>query len=191
MVAIFEMRKGLNLAHGGALCEGGLVRSCRLWPVCLGQCGLRGLSVSCDYLLLCWKKCSLTSRVRELEWICSAGGFSGGTFGTWCRNPGVRVGWLKRSRERGQRPRGWLTRAGAKLEELLAREGLGSEQWRLEASIAEADFVKRLDVFDTAQLAVEMTLLEEDALMEDISRSASFRDSFTEVRARLQRQQLV
>ena len=48
--------------------------------------------------------------------------------------------------------------------------------------------MKRLDVFDTAQLAVEMTLLEEDALMEDISRSASFRDSFTEVRARLQRQ---
>ena len=51
--------------------------------------------------------------------------------------------------------------------------------------------MKRLDAFDTAQSAVEMTLMEEDALIEDI-RSASFRDSFTELRARLQRlQQLV
>ena len=68
--------------------------------------------------------------------------------------------------------KGWLSRAGAKLEELLARdpEEVGPELWRLEASLAEAEFVRRLENFDAAQLAVE-TVIEEGKLAEDLEKS--------------------
>ena len=56
--------------------------------------------------------------------------------------------------------KGWLSRAGAKMEELLSREDAGSELWRTEASLAETDFMRRLENFDAAQLAVEAEIEE-------------------------------
>ena len=71
------------------------------------------------------------------------------------------------------------------MEDLLARDDVGSELWRMEASLAEADFMKRLEAFDTAQLAVE-AVIDEDKLAEDLEKSAIFRDNFSVVRAKLQ-----
>ena len=82
--------------------------------------------------------------------------------------------------------KGWLTRASAKMETLLARSDSGSADWRLEAAIVQAEFMKRLDAFDEAQLAVEGTV-DLDKLSEDIEKSAVFRDSFTGLRARFQK----
>ena len=79
--------------------------------------------------------------------------------------------------------KGWLTRAASKLEAMLAREDRVSEEWRLEALVAEAEFMKRLEAFDEAQLAVE-AVISEERMMEDIDKSAAFRDSFSGLRAR-------
>ena len=82
--------------------------------------------------------------------------------------------------------KGWLTRTSAKMESLLARSDSGSADWRLEAAIVQAEFLKRLDAFDEAQLAVEGTV-DLDKLSEDIEKSAVFRDSFTGLRARFEK----
>ena len=50
--------------------------------------------------------------------------------------------------------KGWVTRAGKKLQDLLAvtTDGRDSE-WRADAQNAVSEFNKRLDVFDAAQTA--------------------------------------
>lgn len=82
--------------------------------------------------------------------------------------------------------KGWLTRAAAKLEALLERDDVASEDWRYEAQVVEGDFIRRLDVFDTAQAAVE-SALDEDEVMKDVESSAAFRESFDGLRARCRR----
>ena len=82
--------------------------------------------------------------------------------------------------------KGWVTRAATKLETLLAREDVGSDEWRLEAVIVESEFLKRLEALDAAQLVVEETL-PDDKLMDDIDKSSLFRDSFTGLRARFRK----
>ena len=79
--------------------------------------------------------------------------------------------------------KGWLTRAASKLEALLARTDVDSDQWRIEGAIAQSEFLKRLDAFDAAQCAVEASI-DEDNLLEDIEKACLFRDSFLPLRAR-------
>ena len=56
--------------------------------------------------------------------------------------------------------KGWLTRAGTKLEAMLARGDVKSPEWRMEAILAENEFLRRLETFDSAQLAVESVIAD-------------------------------
>ena len=81
------------------------------------------------------------------------------------------------SEERARKAaKGWLTRAGKKLQDLLSVPADNRKsEWRLEASSALTEFSKRLDAFDVAQTAVE-AVIDEDSLYDDIEKSGLFRD---------------
>ena len=82
--------------------------------------------------------------------------------------------------------KGWLTRAAAKLEAMLLREDVRSVEWHLEAVIAESEFMRRLEAFDAAQVAVE-AVVDEDKLLEDVEKSSVYRESFSVLRARFRK----
>ena len=81
------------------------------------------------------------------------------------------------SEERARKAaKGWLTRAGKKLQDLLSVPADNRKsEWRLEASSALTEFSKRLDACDVAQTAVE-AVIDEDSLYDDIEKSGLFRD---------------
>lgn len=84
--------------------------------------------------------------------------------------------------------KGWLTRAGKKLESLIeeaeAAGGFQSE-WKTEAITALDDFKIKLNAFDDAQYKVE-AVIDEEKLYDDIDKAAVFRDSFSKVRAKIE-----
>ena len=81
--------------------------------------------------------------------------------------------------------KGWLTRAGKKLQDLLAVSTAGRDcDWRADAQNAVSEFNKRLDAFDAAQTAVE-AVIEDSDLMDDIEKSGLFRDEQIKFRTRL------
>ena len=83
--------------------------------------------------------------------------------------------------------KGWLTRAGRKLESIVDDfEAADSHaEWKAEALIALTDFDRRMSAFDDAQARVE-AIIEEERLGEDIEKAATFKDLFTKIRAKIQ-----
>ena len=82
--------------------------------------------------------------------------------------------------------KGWLTRAGRKLESLVEEaEAAGGLEWKAEAITALDDFKTKLNAFDDAQSKVE-AVIEEEKLGDDIEKAAVFRDTFSKVRAKIE-----
>ena len=84
--------------------------------------------------------------------------------------------------------KGWLTRAGRKLEKVIEEfenaDDYSELEWRAEASAALADFDKRMNVFYEAQARYEATV-EEEKLLEEIEKADIWKDSFSKVRAKV------
>ena len=93
---------------------------------------------------------------------------------------------MKMAEERSRKAaKGWLTRVGKKLQDLLAVPACDRKsEWRLEASNALTEFSKRLDMFDAAQTAVE-AVIDEESLMDDIDKSGLFRDELIKLQTHL------
>ena len=93
------------------------------------------------------------------------------------------------SDERGRvAARGWLTRAGRKLESVASEYKADATylgEWQAEASAALAEFDRRMDAFDVAQAKMETTI-EEERLLEEIEKVSIYKDSFSKIRAKVQ-----
>ena len=82
--------------------------------------------------------------------------------------------------------KGWLTRAGKKLEKVIDEFESADDgsEWEAEASAALADFDRRMNAFDEAQAKYEATV-EEGKLLEEIEKADVWKDSFSKVRAKV------
>ena len=80
--------------------------------------------------------------------------------------------------------KGWLTRAGKKVERMIEEQEETSE-WLSEATSVLTEFNKRMASFEEAQAAVEAKLEEKD-IMEEIERADTFKDTFSKMKAKLE-----
>ena len=81
--------------------------------------------------------------------------------------------------------KGWLSRVNEKIESLCSVPvGDRKGEWQVEASLALAEFIKRLSAFDDAQAAVE-AVIDEDRLLDDIQKSGTYRDAVCKQHAHL------